>query len=106
VDYSSKANSPNVRDLLHDLLVAKTTLHSLDRVSTYLATVDLTGREVFVNFRRKKSCTARARCARVGLTVYPPWIQIPDVAAASSQSCDRKSKFGLRHDHGHEIQLN
>jgi hypothetical protein len=31
---------------------------------------------------------------RAGLTVYPPlW----DVAAASSQSCDRQSKFGLRH---------
>ena len=39
-----------------------------------------------------------ARPARPwGLTVYPPWIQIRDVAAAISQSCDRKSKFGLRH---------
>ena len=40
---------------------------------------------------------SRARRARAGLTVYPPWIQIIDVFAASSQSCDRKSKFGLRH---------
>ena len=31
------------------------------------------------------------------LTVYPPRIQIADVAISSSQSCDRKSKFGLRH---------
>ena len=36
---------------------------------------------------------------RAGLTVHPP---LGDVAAASSQSCDRKSKFGLRHD----IKLN
>jgi hypothetical protein len=32
----------------------------------------------------------RARRARAGLTVYPPWIQIIDVFAASSQSCDGK----------------
>jgi hypothetical protein len=51
----------------------------------------------FVNFRKKISCIARARRGRAGLTVYPPWIQIRDVAATSSQSCDRKSKFGLRH---------
>jgi hypothetical protein len=53
----------------------------------------------FVIFRGKISCIARARHARAGLTVYPPWIQIRDVAAPSSRSgsCDRKSKFGLRH---------
>ena len=50
----------------------------------------------FVNFREKIHAS-RARRGRAGLTVYPPRIQIPDVAAASSQSCDRKSKFGLRH---------
>jgi hypothetical protein len=33
--------------------------------------------------------------ARQGLTVYPPWIQIWDVAADSSQSCDRKSQLAL-----------
>ena len=49
----------------------------------------------FVNFRGKNSCIARARRARAA--VYRPWIRIPDVAATSSQSCDRKSKFGLRH---------
>ena len=48
------------------------------------------------NFGGGNSCIARARRVRAGLTVYPPWIQIADAAAASSQSCDRKSKFGLR----------
>ena len=57
----------------------------------------------FRKFSRKKIMhRARARRARAGLTVYPPWIQIADVAATSSQSCDRKSKFGLRH----RIKLN
>ena len=51
----------------------------------------------FVNFRRKKNHAARARRGRARETVYPPRIRIPDVAAAGSQSCDRKSKFGLRH---------
>ena len=37
-----------------------------------------------------KLCIARARRARAGLTVHPPWIQIIDVFAASSQSCDQK----------------
>ena len=55
----------------------------------------------FVNFS-EKNYALRARGARVGLAVYPPWIQIRDVAATSSQSCDRKSKFGLRH----RIKLN
>jgi hypothetical protein len=50
-----------------------------------------------VNFRKKKFMHRRARRARAGLTVYPPWIQIRDVAAARAQSYDRKSKFGLRH---------
>jgi hypothetical protein len=44
----------------------------------------------FVNFLH--ACSPRG--ARVRLTVYPP---LGDVAAASSRSCDRKSKFGLRH---------
>jgi hypothetical protein len=34
----------------------------------------------FCKFSRKKSCIACARRARAGLTVYPPWIQIADVA--------------------------
>ena len=51
----------------------------------------------FRKFSEKKLCITRARRAREGLTVYPPWIQIADVADASSQSCDRKSKFGLCH---------
>ena len=45
----------------------------------------------------KNSCIARARRGRARLTVYPPRIQIAEIAAPSSQSCDRKSKFGLRH---------
>ena len=51
----------------------------------------------FVNFRGKNSCIARARRGRARKTVYPPMIQIADVVIDSSQSCDRKSKFGLRH---------
>jgi hypothetical protein len=39
------------------------------------------------------ACSPRS-ARRAGLTVYPP---LGDVAAASSQSCARKSKFGLRH---------
>ena len=54
----------------------------------------------FVNFRKKNSCIARVWRARAGLTVYLLWIRIRDVAVAGSQhgsqSCDRKSKFGLR----------
>jgi hypothetical protein len=30
--------------------------------------------------KEKKSCIARTRRASAGLTVYPPWIQIGDVA--------------------------
>ena len=45
----------------------------------------------------KTACIARARRGRARLTVYPPRIQIAEIAAPSSQSCDRKSKFGLRH---------
>jgi hypothetical protein len=51
----------------------------------------------FRKFSGKKSCIARPRRGRAGLTVYPPMIQIRDVAPASYQWCDRKSKFGLRH---------
>ena len=47
--------------------------------------------------KSKTNHASRARRARAGLTVYPPWIQIRDVVIASSRSCDRKSKFGLRH---------
>jgi hypothetical protein len=47
--------------------------------------------------KKKNSCIARARRGRTRLTVYPPWIQIADVSAATSQSYDRKSKFRLRH---------
>ena len=50
----------------------------------------------FVNVR-KKIHASHARRARGSLTVHPPWIQIRDVSAARSRSCDRKSKFGLRH---------
>jgi hypothetical protein len=73
-----------------------------------LSTVELTETELahranaatqagFRKFSKKISCIARSRRACAGLTVYPPRIQIADVEAASSQSCDRKSKFGLRH---------
>ena len=51
----------------------------------------------FRKFSKKNSCIARARRGHAGLTVYPPMIQIADVVIDSSQSCDRKSKFGLRH---------
>jgi hypothetical protein len=50
----------------------------------------------FRKFSGENFCIACARSARMGLTVYPPWIQIGDFAASRSQSCDRKSKFGLR----------
>jgi hypothetical protein len=44
-----------------------------------------------------RKCIARA-ARPLGFDSLPPaWIQIADVSAASSQSCDRKSKFGLRH---------
>jgi hypothetical protein len=68
----------------------------------YPDTVYLTGRELahraraaaardFVFFLH--ACSPRG-ARRAGLTVYTP---LGDVAAASSQSCDRKSKIGLRH---------
>ena len=52
----------------------------------------------FVIFLGGNSCIARAPRAHVGLTVYSPWIQIPDVAIAISiaRRDHRKSKFGLR----------
>ena len=50
----------------------------------------------FCNFSREL-CIARTGRTHAGWTVYPPWIQIADIAIAGSQSCDRKSKFGLRH---------
>jgi hypothetical protein len=34
----------------------------------------------FRKFSKKKIHASRARRARTGLTVYPPWIQIRDVA--------------------------
>jgi hypothetical protein len=37
----------------------------------------------FRKFSKKISCIARARRGRAGLTVYPPWIQIRDVAATT-----------------------
>jgi hypothetical protein len=53
----------------------------------------LTGRELahsaraalagFRKFSKKKSCITRTRRAQAGLTVYPPWIQIADVATAA-----------------------
>jgi hypothetical protein len=55
-------------------------------------TVELSGSKL-----AQKIHALRARRARAGLTVYPPWIKIIDVFDTSSQSCDRKSKFGLRH---------
>ena len=77
---------------------------SILKIST--STVELSGRKLvhcaratcardLVNFRKTKSCIARAACL-AGLTVYPTWIQIWDVAFARTQSCDRKSKFRLR----------
>ena len=52
----------------------------------------------FHKFSKKKFHASRARRAHVGLTVYPPWIQIRDVAPSRSRRDHRKSKFGLRHD--------
>ena len=51
----------------------------------------------FVNFREKNSCIPRARRGRARETVYPPRIQIRDVAARIARPDHRKSKFGLRH---------
>ena len=48
----------------------------------------------FVNFREKFHAS-RAGRGRVGLTVYPPRIQIADVATPRSRPDHRKSKFGL-----------
>ena len=45
----------------------------------------------------KNSCIARPRRGRAGLTVYPPRIQITDVAMSIARPDHRKSKFGLRH---------
>ena len=51
----------------------------------------------FVDFRKNNLCIAHARCGRAGLTVYPPRIQIRDVAAPLARRDHRKSEFGLRH---------
>jgi hypothetical protein len=52
----------------------------------------------FVNLQQqKKSCIPRARRPLAGLTVYPPQIQIRDVAIPLARRDHRKSKFGLRH---------
>ena len=51
----------------------------------------------FVNFR-KKIHASRARRGRAGLTVYPPRVQIRDVASSIARPDHRKSKFKLRHD--------
>ena len=51
----------------------------------------------FRKFSGKKSCIARARRGRARLTVYPPRIQIRDVAISIARRDHRKSKFGLRH---------
>ena len=51
----------------------------------------------FRKFSKKNSCFARAPRGRAGLTVYPPRIQIRDVAASIARPDHRKSKFGLRH---------
>jgi hypothetical protein len=50
----------------------------------------------FRKFSKKNSCIARARRGRACLTVYPPRIQIADVATPRTQPDHRKSKFGLR----------
>ena len=52
----------------------------------------------FINFRGGNPYIACAGRASAGLTVYPPWIQIRDVAASLARRDHRKSKFGLRHD--------
>ena len=51
----------------------------------------------FVNFR-EKNYASRARRGRAGLTVYPPRIQIAEIAARIAGPDHRKSKFGLCHD--------
>jgi hypothetical protein len=51
----------------------------------------------FRKFSGKNSCIARARRGRAGWTVYPPRIQIADVAAPIARPDHRQSKFGLRH---------
>jgi hypothetical protein len=51
----------------------------------------------FRKFSKTNSCIARARRGLAGLTVYPPRIQIRDVAPFRSRRDHRKSKFGLRH---------
>ena len=51
----------------------------------------------FRKFSGEKSCIVRTWRARAGLTVYPPRIQIADVAASLARRDHRKSKFGLRH---------
>jgi hypothetical protein len=48
-------------------------------------------------FFGKKSCIARARRGRAGLTVYPPKIQIRDVSLSIARWDHRKSKLGLLH---------
>ena len=72
------------------------------------STVELTGTELAHQtraaaapgmsyiFEEKNSCIARARRRRAGLTVYPPRIQIRDVAARIARPDHRKLKFGLR----------
>ena len=72
-----------------------------------MSTVELTGRElahraraavargISYKFSGGKSCIARARRARAGLTFYPPWIQIADVAPSLARRDHRKSEFGL-----------
>ena len=76
--------------------------------SAFMHTVELSGndwriapaRRSRAGFRKfsKKFHASRARAARPrGFTSLPDRIQIRDVAPARTQSCDRKSKFGLRH---------
>jgi hypothetical protein len=51
----------------------------------------------FRKFSRKKIHASRAHGAPAGVRQFTLWIQIADVAPARTQSCDRKSKFGLRY---------
>ena len=76
----------------HTVRTPRARTHQQQLPGAGMHTVELSDRKL-----APENHASRARRARAGLTVYPLWIQIIDVFAASSQSCDRKSKFGLRH---------
>ena len=82
----------SLKIISHTVRTPRARTHQQQLPGAGMHTVELSGRKL-----APENHASRARRARAGLTVYPPWIQIIDVFAASSQSCDRKSKFGLRH---------